>query len=107
MDLSQRTALTFRHERWRAISAGILETAGTTFLLAIAVKWFHAQPTWKALIASGGSVGLFLTPIVVTQVAKLRWPAALAASRLAFFGAIIFIAMAALPLLPVFVIGSV
>ena len=66
MRLEERTAITFRHERWRAVSAGILETAANTFLLIIAVRWFHAGSTAKAFVAGGGSFGLFLTPIVVT-----------------------------------------
>src|ERR1043166_6865659 len=107
MRLAEKTAITFRHERWRAVSAGILETAANTFLLIIAVKWFHAGSTSKALVAGGGSFGLFLTPIVVTEVARRGWPASLAASRMAAFGAILFLTMAAIPILPLFVIGSV
>ena len=107
MRLEERTAITFRHERWRAVSAGILETAATTFLLIIAVRWFNAGSTEKALIASGGSFGLFLTPIIVTQVARLGWTASKAASRMAMFGSVLFVLMAAIPTLSLFVIGSV
>src|SRR4051812_4013696 len=107
MRLAERTAVTFRHERWRAVSAGILEAAANTFLLIIAVRWFHAGSTSKALVAGGGSFGLFLTPIIVTQVARLGWTASKAATALAIFGAILFMAMAALPFLPIFVLGSV
>lgn len=106
MRLAERTAITFRHERWRAVSAGILETAANTFLLIIAVRWFHAGSTSKALVAGGGSFGLFLTPIVVTQVARSGWTASKAAAVLAIFGGILFVAMAALPVLPLFVVGS-
>jgi hypothetical protein len=106
MHLEQRTALTFRHERWRALSAGILESAGTTFLLIIAVRWFQAGATAKALVAGGGSFGLLISPFVVTQVSSLGWPAAKAASRLAAFGCALFLLMAVLPILPIFVIGS-
>lgn len=107
MELSERTALTFRHERWRAFSAGVLETAATTFLLVIAVRWFQAGSTAKALVAGGGSFGLFLTPIVVSQVARMGLPASVAASRMAAFGAGVFLVMALFPILPLFVIGSV
>ena len=48
----ERTRLTFRWERWRAVTAGILESAGSTFLLLIAVRWFEAGATAKALIAA-------------------------------------------------------
>src|SRR5258706_3139469 len=100
MRLEERTAITFRHERWRAVSAGILETAASTFLLIIAVRWFDAGSTSKALVAGGGSFGLFLTPIVVTQVARLGWTASKAAAMLATLGAFFFTVMAAFPFLP-------
>src|SRR4051812_8477927 len=100
MQLHERTAITFRHERWRAVSAGILESAATTFLLIIAVKWFHAGATSKALVAGGGSFGMFLSPIIVTEVAKLRWPASKAAARLSIMGAMLLLAVAAFPSLP-------
>lgn len=107
MSLEQRTAVTYRYERWRAVSSGILETAGTIFLLLIAVRWYHAGATAKALVAGGGSFGLLLTPLVVSLVQTLRWPAALAASRLATAGALCFLIMALVPTLPVFVAGAV
>jgi len=102
-----RTVLTYRYERWRAISAGILETAGTTFLLLIAVRWFQAGAFAKALVAAGGSLGLMLAPLVVTRVAALGWPAALAASRLAILGSACFLVMALFPRQPIYVLGSV
>lgn len=86
---------------------GVLEAAGSTFLLLIAVRHFAAGATAKALVASGGSVGLLLTPIIVSQVARRRWPAGVAASRMAAVGAGMFALMALLPWLPVFVLGSV
>ena len=102
-----RTAQTYRYERWRAISSGILETAGSTFLLLIAVRWFHAGALAKALVAGGGSFGLMLGPWLVAQVETAGWPVAKAASRVAMLGAIGFVIMALLPVLPVFVIGAV
>ena len=106
MHLEERTALTFRHERWRAFSAGILESAGTTFLLVIAVRYFEAGATAKALVAGGGSFGLLISPFVVTQVSALGWPVSKAAARLAAFGCGLFLLMAAAPVLPIFVVGS-
>ena len=106
MDAS-RTAQTYRYERWRAISSGILETAGSTFLLLIAVRWFQAGALAKALVAGGGSFGLMLGPWLVAQVETAGWPVAKAASRVAALGAIGFTVMALLPVLPVFVIGGV
>ena len=107
MYVESATDRTYRYERWRAVTGGILETAGTTFLLLIAVRWFHAGATSKALIAGGGSLGLILSPIVVSIVAKSGWPVAKAASRITAVGAICFAIMAVAPVLPVFVIGSI
>jgi len=88
-----RTTQTYRCERWRALASGILESAAATFLLLIAVRWFHAGAMAKALVAGGGSFGLMLGPWLV--------------SRVAVVGAIGFLLMALVPVLPVFVIGAV
>ncbi|MGV3756170.1 MAG: MFS transporter [Verrucomicrobiota bacterium] len=101
------TRLTFRSERWRAFSSGILETAATTFLLLIAVKELHAGATAKALIAAGGSVGLLLGPLTVSIVQARGWKPSDAAARMALLGAAAFAIMALLPFLPVYVIGSI
>jgi MFS family permease len=102
-----RTALTYRFERWRAISSGILETAGGTFLLLIAVRHFEAGALAKALVAGGGSFGLMLGPWLVARVETAGWPVAKAAARVAVLGAIGFVIMALVPALPVFVVGAV
>jgi MFS family permease len=107
MTAGERKAETYFYERWRALSAGILETAGTTFLLLIAVRQYHAPPLAKALVAAGGSAGLMLAPWIVTRVEALGWPVSRAASRLAAMGAISFLLMALLPKLFIFVVGSV
>jgi Major Facilitator Superfamily len=102
-----RTQVTFRFERWRAVTAGIIETAGNTFLLLIAVRWFEAGAVAKALVAGAGAVGLMLSPWVVSVVEKLGWPTSRAASRLAAIGAGAFAVIALVPKLPFFVLGSV
>ncbi len=107
MDSEHRTRLTYRQERWRAVSAGILEVAATVFLLLIAVRWFHAGPLAKALIAGGGSLGLILAPWIVSKVEAWRWPVAMAASRILSVGAGAFLVMAAIPVLPIYVAGCV
>ena len=99
-------AITYRYERWRALSSGLLESAGTTFLLTIAVRAYDSGALWKAAVAAGSSLGLLLTPVVVSVVTKRGWPPARAASRLFFLGAIAFLISAAFPLLPLFAIAS-
>jgi MFS family permease len=107
MPADRRRELTYRYERWRAVSTGVLETAGTTFLLLIAVQHFQASAWSKALVAGGGSLGLILSPWIVSRVERLGWPVAQAASRLAMLGAASMLVMALVPFLPVFVLGSV
>ncbi len=102
-----RTTQTFRYERWRALASGILESAGGTFLLLIAVRWFHAGDNSKALVAAGGSFGLMLGPLVVAQVQTLGWRTSLAAARLMWFGAAWMVMMTVWPVLPMFVLGSI
>ena len=101
------TAVTFRYERLRAVTTGIMEAAGTTFLLLIAVRHFNAGPTAKALIAAGGSVGHVISPLVVNQAAKLGWPVAQAASRVGLLGAASLMLAVFAPGLPLYVLGCV
>lgn len=103
---AERTALTYRLERWRAVTSGVLETAATTFLLLIAVRWFEAGATAKALIAAGSSVGLLISPVVVTFVTRRALAPSEAAFRLLMLGAAGFVLPALVPWLPLFVSGT-
>jgi MFS family permease len=102
-----RRRVTYRFERWRALSAGVLETASGTFLLLIALRWFNSGPYPKALVAAGGSVGLLLTPLVVFFVSQRRWPAALGAARVLWIGAGALAVAALFPWLVVYVPGAI
>jgi len=82
-----RTEITYRYEHLRAVASGILETAGTTFLLLIAVQWFQFGATTKALIAASGALGFIAGPLVVSRVAELGWTTAQAASRVSLAAA--------------------
>lgn len=101
-----RTRSTYRHELLRAVSSGVLESAGTTFLLTIAVKQLQAGPLAKAMVAGAGSLGLLISPVVVAQVTAAGWAPSRAASRVLAIGAVAFLLTAILPTLPVFVVGS-
>lgn len=107
MTAVDRARLTYRLELQRAVANGVLEAAGSTFLLLIALKYFHAGALAKALVAGGGSAGLMLTPLVVSLVARRGWPAAQAAARFARVGAATFVLMAAVPWLPLYVLGAI
>jgi MFS family permease len=104
---AERTELTFRYERFRAVCAGMIETAGTTFLLLIAVRWFSAGATAKSLIAAGTSVGFLMSPLVVSLVSHRQWSASRAAGVVFWMGAAGFTLAAAFPVLPLFVALSV
>lgn len=86
-----RTAITYRMERWRALSSGILESAASTFLLTIAVRAYDSGALWKAAVAGGSSLGLLLTPVVVSWVTRRGITPAKAASKLFAFGAACFV----------------
>jgi lipid-A-disaccharide synthase-like uncharacterized protein len=101
------TELTYLYERRRAVTAGIIEAAGATFLLLIAVKWFKAEAFSKGLVAGGGSIGLLLTPWLVVFVARSGLPVAQVAGHLSMVGGLVLLFMAVVPSLPVFVIGSI
>jgi MFS family permease len=78
----------------RAVAAGVVETAGTTFLLLIAVTHFHAGATGKALLVMGGPLGLLLAPLAVSATRALGWRAATGAAACWLAGAAGFLAAA-------------
>jgi hypothetical protein len=102
-----RTATTYRYELRRAVAGGVLEAAGTLFLLLIAVRWYRAGPLAKALVAGGSSYGYLIAPWVVSRVEAAGWPVAKGAARLAVVGAFSFLLMALFPYLPVYVAGCI
>ncbi|HTI70161.1 MAG TPA: MFS transporter [Candidatus Limnocylindria bacterium] len=107
MTLPERTELTYRSERWRSLCAGVLETAGNTFLLLIATRWLQAGQMGKAAIAAGTATGLLLTPLSVNAVQYLGWNTTRAVYRLLLLGTACCLAMAAFPILPIFVPAAV
>ena len=103
---SGRTLITFRYECLRAIAAGVIETASSTFLLLVAVRQFEAGTLAKSCVVSGAGLGFVLSPVVVARVEQLRLPVARAASRLALVGAVMLALATALPDLVVFALAS-
>lgn len=103
MSPGDRTRITFLNDAGRMLCAGVLESAGNTFLLLIAVTHFHAGPIAKALVAGAGSVGLLLSPVAVTFVQRQRWHATIGVSRFLIAGALSCVAMALLPQLWLYV----
>ncbi|MCP5524053.1 MAG: MFS transporter [Verrucomicrobiales bacterium] len=107
MSDTERTRLTYRLEMRKAVAYGVLESAGATFLLLIAVRHFQTGALAKALVASGGSAGLLLSPVMLNLVTQRGWPAARGAMLLALLGSVVFLVMAAFPQPVAFVMGSV
>jgi MFS family permease len=104
---AQQTRTTFYFELWRSGAAGVIETAGTTFLLLVAVRWFEAGALAKGLVAGAGSVGLLFSPVLVSLVARRGWTPSIAAGRVLATGAGAFLIAAIFPSLPVFCFCSV
>lgn len=89
------------------VFAGFLESASSTFLLLIAVRYLQAGAWAKAAVAAGSTLGMLLSPMAVAWVERSRLPATLGASRvLSFGGAACFLA-AGFPTLWLFVPASV
>lgn len=106
MPLDARASRTYRYECLRAVASGIVETAGATFLLLVAVRWFAAGTPAKAVIAAGTGLGYVISPFLVVGVEALRTPVARAASRVALGGAAALTAAAIAPVQAVFVAAS-
>ena len=100
------TASTYRYERLRAVSSGVIESAAATFLLLIALRWYQAGSVAKAIVAGGSSCGLLLSPAAVYWTARLRWTTSLASSRLMAIACACMLAPAIVPWESVFVIGT-
>lgn len=74
---------------------GILETAGATFLILIAERYFRSGPAVKSMLQASNSVGLLLTPLVLAWAAGRACGAAQSAARM-FRVAALLVAAAAL-----------
>jgi len=102
-DAGFRKKRTFQLEMRRAISAGVLETSASTFLLIIAVQHFQTGATAKALLVMGGPLGLLLSPLAVSLTRKMGWKAATGAAVASWVGCLAFLVASAFGDLRVFV----
>lgn len=104
---TETASRTFRLDCARMVFAGFLESAATTFLLLIAVRYLQAGAWAKAAVAAGGNLGLLLSPVVVSWVERSRLPATLGASRVLAVGGAACFLPALFPTLWLFVPASV
>lgn len=103
---ADRANITFRRDCVRMVCAGVLESAANTFLLLIAVRYFAADATAKALVAAGGSIGLLLSPGAVLLVSSRGWPATRGVARIFWVGAAACLLAALVPSVWLFVPAS-
>jgi MFS family permease len=85
---SQLQSRTYRLERWRAVATGIIDTGPQTFLLLIAVAYFNAGNSAQGLVATGGAIGMVLSPLTIFYARRLGLPVARAAAFLLVLGSL-------------------
>ncbi len=98
---------TFRYEQIRAVSLGILETASTTFILLIAVRFFQFSANIKWITISGDSLGLLFCPLLVYYVAKNKLNSSKSAAFVTFLGGISTLIAAFFPNEATFIAASI
>ena len=95
---------TYRLEKHRAIANGVLDTAYSTFLLLIAVRWFHAGPAVKSIVSGVASYGFLLAPFSVLLAKRSKQPIAKSLIVIINITTIFLLIAVIVPTLPVFVI---
>lgn len=103
MRSSDAERTTFRLDCQRAMANGVMETAASTFLLLIAVRYFHAGSSAKGWIAAASSLGFVATPALVNLVTRMGILPARAAAVLTLAAGVAYCFAAMVPELHVFV----
>lgn len=82
MSPAERAAVTYRYDLRQAFFQGMCETSWVTFGLLIAIRGFGAEgagspylDTIKGLIPAAHSIGLLLTPLILSLAARSGWRA--------------------------------
>lgn len=104
-DVACRT--TYRWEKRRAVGAGVCESFGATFFLLIAIKYHHAGTVAQSIVAAGGFAGMFLNPLLLEAIRRLRLPVGRAAAFLSAWSALCLAVTALWSRPEVFVTGGV
>ena len=89
--------LTIRLERFRAVALGIFESAQSTFLLLILVRWFDGSNAEKSLVAGAYQSGLLVTPIILYLTRRLALAPPQAMSFLFGSAAVLYALAATIP----------
>ena len=98
------TTLTIRLERFRAIALGVFESAQSTFLLLILVRWFNGSNAEKSLVAGAYQSGLLVTPIILYLARRLAFSPSQAMSYLFGVAGLLYALAAIIPNPTAFVI---
>jgi MFS family permease len=89
------------------VAAGILETAGATFLLLIALRHFQSGPLVKSLLVAGGGMGMVVSPFSLSLFARWNLTPSRASAHLYSVGALSLMVTALVPRVEIFVVGSI
>ena len=60
-----KTQKTYQCDLWRGGFEGVLSSGAQTFCLFIAIRYFNANETTKALIAAAPFMGMFLSMVLL------------------------------------------
>ena len=71
--LEEKTLKTYHCDLWRGGFEGILSSGAQTFCLFIAIRFFNAGETIKALIAAAPFMGMFLSMLLLHYASLTNW----------------------------------
>ena len=71
--IEEKTLKTYHCDLWRGGFEGILSSGAQTFCLFIAIRFFNAGETIKALIAAAPFMGMFLSMLLLHYASLTNW----------------------------------
>ena len=71
--LEEKTVKTYHCDLWRGGFEGVLSSGAQTFCLFIAIRFFNAGETIKALIAAAPFMGMFLSMLLLHYASMTNW----------------------------------
>ena len=73
VNLTDKTQKTYLCDLWRGGFEGVLSSGAQTFCLFIAIRFFNAGDTTKALIAASPFMGMFLSMLLLHYASLTNW----------------------------------
>ena len=71
--IEEKTLKTYHCDLWRGGFEGVLSSGAQTFCLFIAIRFFNAGETIKALIAASPFMGMFLSMLLLHYASLTNW----------------------------------